>query len=113
VHYVVDQNREPTRDDDKYTGAIEVQPGQTIRVRAFRAGMDPSETLVLRYEDATQVEPQETPPDEGDETPADETAPADAETPAGGQNETPAEGGQGDESPSPGADGENEGDANG
>jgi len=48
IHYT-DNGQEPTRKSKRWPGSITVQPGTTLRARAFRSGFDPSEVIEAVY----------------------------------------------------------------
>jgi protein translocase SecG subunit len=49
IHYTIDGGEPTPRSSTYHKTPITVRKGQTLRAKAFRAGMDPSETVVVTY----------------------------------------------------------------
>jgi preprotein translocase subunit SecG len=74
IYYTLDDN-EPTQDSKRYEAPIEVEPGTTVKARAYRSDWPPSAVTMARYG------PQATQPADNEElAPFEEdTLPTDAE----------------------------------
>ncbi|MCD4823313.1 MAG: preprotein translocase subunit SecG [Phycisphaerae bacterium] len=72
IYYTV-TGKEPTKDSLPYsTTSVTVKRGQTLKAKAFRSGMDPSETVTVLY-DVPKPEPKATPEPVAVPKPVDET----------------------------------------
>ena len=77
IYYTTDGS-EPTDSARPYEEPFEIGPGTTVKARAYRAGWDPSGTLVQTFPKAKPAGPVPDIPDDAPTLPADEPDEPDA-----------------------------------
>jgi protein translocase SecG subunit len=88
VHYTLDGS-EPTQKSLQYISALRIKPGQTLRAKAFRAGLEPSETAERTFVPPTPETQPTAPERQPVSDDADTRADAPTTQPAGEDEPTP------------------------
>jgi len=57
IRYNIDGKGDPTEKSNAYAKNLIIRPGQTLRLKAFRAGMDASPTRVIHYRLKSETAP--------------------------------------------------------